>query len=488
MKKSHDAVPYVAFCILLFLVFGRFFEGGYLNPPYLSLHDQNYNSSPSSSQIPAETTKTSFPPKLTPYLTSESTPTPSIAQTLSPSPTPSPIPTPSSKPPELGIYTSSWNFGEFDAKKISSSFDFSQSYYILPSDTQDLYDLKVAQVHALNPNYKFLLYRNCLSVHVGTDEYNYAKAQGWLLKGSDGNYVTESTYNTLYPVDITNSSYQLWLGNLCAQWLAQHPSFDGILADNALKCSSSVFNSMCSAPPINPQTGTYYTDQEILDGCSGILNTIIDKIGTNYILMPNGIWNGATWSSSEGDGYRYILSKVPRLNALQSEGTFGDYTGNWYSENSWHQSVDLISWIQHNFLSEDAGKYFSATCIASVLPSGASTEQVMTYGYCSMMLATEFPSPRNTIDFVLDYSTNLNALSFAQKLRAVDLNEPLGSYYQVNSTSIYCRDFVGGKIIVNPSFNSCTMSLSNNYITFDGELVSGSLTITPHTGVILFNS
>ena len=117
-----------------------------------------------------------------------------------------------------------------------------------------------------NNNNKFLLYRNCLSVQIGTDDYKYAKAQGWLLKGIDGNYVTESNYNTLYPVDITNSSYQLWLGNLFVQWLAQHPSFDGILADNALKCSSLVFNSICSATPINPQTGTYYTDQQILDG------------------------------------------------------------------------------------------------------------------------------------------------------------------------------------------------------------------------------
>jgi hypothetical protein len=41
-----------------------------------------------------------------------------------------------------------------------------------------------------------------------------------------------------------------------------------------------------------------------------MLDTIINAIGSNKMVVANGIWNGAVWNSSMGDSYRYILSKV----------------------------------------------------------------------------------------------------------------------------------------------------------------------------------
>jgi hypothetical protein len=342
------------------------------------------------------------------------------------------------------------------------------------------------QVHALNPNYKFLVYRNVMSIYsFWPDEWNYAKSQGWLLKDINGNYVTES-WTSNYMVDITNQSYQRWLGARLQLWLNQYPAFDGVMADNALKYSAREFDAGGMTRPINPRTGTYFTDTEILDGCAGILNAVIDAIGTSKLLMPNGIWNGAIWWNTwpGGDNYRYVLSKVPRLNCLASEGAFMA-NGQWYSESEWKNSIDFVAWVQDNFLSGYNERYFSGSCTSSRLPSGATSEQVIEYGFASMLLSIKYSSPQNNIDFGIDFSQNPNLLRFVQKLRSVDMIQPLGDYYKITSTAVYARDFVNGKVLINPTGVSYTVTLDGSYTTIDNTIVSGSFTVYAHSGVLL---
>jgi hypothetical protein len=398
---------------------------------------------------------------------------------------------------KVGIYGSSWNFHEYDAGTIAKTFDMSQSWWINPSDTGNQYDAKISQVHALNPNYKFLLYRNCMSVYkYWVDEWNYAKSQGWLLKDANGNYVTESNwgFSENYMVDITSQSYQQWLGAKVESWLVQHSSFDGIYADNSLKCSAQDFEEAAGTRPINPSTGTYFTDQQILDGCIGMLNSIIDAIGTSRLLMPNGIWNGAIWSDSygsQGDNYRYILSRVPRLNCLASEGTFRAYDNQWYSESDWKKSIDFVAWVQDSFLNGHPERCFTAGCSADPLPHDGTTERVMMYGFSSMLLASDYPSPQNTIDFNVAYWNTTQyptELELAQKLRNLDMVQPLNDYYKIASTSVYARDFLKGKVLVNPSSAGYIISLNGTYTDFyDDSTFTSSILVPAHTGIILLN-
>jgi hypothetical protein len=388
---------------------------------------------------------------------------------------------------KIGIYITSWNFNEYNASTIASTFDMSQSA-CSPDWSQHPdwdYTTKMNQVRALNPNYKFLVYRNCISIYnYWVDEWNYAQSQGWLLKDINGSYVTEPWIEN-YMVDITNPAYQRWVATIIKSWIDQY-GFDGVMADNSLKHAAHDFDGCGKTRPINPRTGTYFTDTEILDGCAGMLNAIIDAIGTSKIGCPNGIGSGFVWASSEGDGYRYILSKVNRLNALGSEGTFST-SADWLSETQWKQSVDMVVWIQDNFLAGHPERYFSGACYRGV-PSGATAEQVILYGYCSMLLATKYSSPQNTMDFGFNNHNlpNSNQLQLLQMLRSVDMSEPSGDYYKITSTSVYARDFVRGKVLVNPTDVPYTITLDGSYVTIDGTTISGSLTVYAHSGVVLF--
>jgi hypothetical protein len=391
---------------------------------------------------------------------------------------------------KLGMYVNSWNFREYSVGTIASTFDMSQSHWIDPSDVYNQYDVKMGQVLSQHPDYKFLVYRNAISVSKDwVDQWNYAKSQGWLLKDINGNYVTEGPWSTLYGVDVLNSAYQRWLGSTVSSWLSQHPSFAGVFVDNVMKYNAAIYDYCFNNRPVNPRTGTYFTDSEIRDGMAGVLNAIIDAVGTSKLVIANGINRGAAWWYNPGaDGYRYILSKVPRLSGISSEGTFRAYGDQWYSESDWKMSVDFVAWVQDNFLSVSPERCFSAGCQAQTLPSGATIEQVMEYGFASMLLAVKYSSPMNTIDFMIDYSKSTALVSLAQKLRSVDLAAPLGAYYKIDSTSVYARDFVRGKVLVNPMNLAYTVSLAGVFTTINGVALSGSVTIRPHTGLILLKN
>jgi hypothetical protein len=265
------------------------------------------------------------------------------------------------------------------------------------------------------------------------------------------------------------------------------------MPDNSLYYSAPEFEGKATSRPINPSTHTYFTDREIQDGCAGVLNAIFDAIEPSKLVVANGIWSGFVWNSRLGDGYRYILSKVPRLNGLASEGCFHPmpYGNQWLSETDWLSSVNLVSWIQDNFLN-DPGKYFVAGCPASPpLPSGATTEQVMMYGFCSALLSIKY-SRQNAICFGVEYWNSTEyptELQLVQKLRGLDMVESSGDYYKINSTSVYARDFLKGRVLVNPTDMLYTVLLNETYTDFyDNTTVASSVSMLPHTGKILISS
>jgi hypothetical protein len=387
---------------------------------------------------------------------------------------------------KVGEYTSSWNFNEYNASTITNTFDMSQSWWVGTPPSSSDYSAKMNQVHSLNPDYKALVYRNVQCVYdYWSDEWNYAKSQGWLLKNSAGAYVTETDSSDNYVVDITNSSYQQWLGAKVEQWIQQYPFFDGVFADNSLQYSASSFTQMLSSNPIDPQTGTYYTDQEVLNGFAGCLNAIINAIGSSKVVVANGIWTGTAFFTYGNTGYEYELSQVPKLTGVFSEGCFKDYSSNWYSVSDWLNSVNLVSWIQTNFLGP--GKYFIADCQdgSSIVPLGATQEQVMMYGFGSTLLAVNGASGENNVDFNIG-TYDSTQLQLGQRMQSLNLGQANDTYYQISGTSVYTRDFVGGKVLVNPSSTGYTISLNGIYTNFyDNTIVSSSILVPAHTGIVL---
>lgn len=387
---------------------------------------------------------------------------------------------------KIGMYTASWNFNQFTAETIANTFDMSQSWIL---GTGPEYVAKMNQVHALNPEYKALVYRNVLAIYKSYPydaEWNLATNNGWLLKDPSGKYiVTYSGEN--YMVDIGNSDYQRWVANTIESWIDQSPFFDGVMVDNSLVVSARQWEAVGGGRPINPRTGTYFTDAEVFAGYSQLLNEIIAAVGPSKLVLPNGIWNGELFFGNAG--YRTILSNVPELNALGSEGIFfQSHTTNWYTETGWLKSVDLLVWIQDNFLRGHPERYFNGwvPIDGQSLPVVSNREQLVMFGFCSMMLGAKY-SEQNTIGFGETLHEYLDLITLIQELRSTDMIEPLNDYYKIPYTSVYARDFVAGKVLVNPTDVAYTITLNGSYTTLDGSVVSDSLAVNPHSGILLFN-
>ena len=391
---------------------------------------------------------------------------------------------------KMGVYTASWNFAEYDAQTIANTINMSQSAYVY--DPANDYAAKMNQVHALNPAYKALVYRNVGCVHsYRTEEWDYCYEQGWLLKDANGNYVVNQKWPEDYLVDITNSKYQTWLANLMVSWLQQKPYFDGVMADNSLKRGERDWYGGATERPINPRTGTYFTDDEILTGLGNLLNKLQTAIGPK-VLLSNGIWSGNAFYSHPNT-YTKSLSIASNITGLFSESLFiASYFPNvlWLYESEWRQSLDLVVWVRDNFMAGHPERYFVGWCPATStnnaeLAQPGAREQVTMFGYCSVLLGAGTVGTYVT-GFGIGLEDYPNLMVLAEKLQSIDMIKPLNDYYKIPSTSIYARDFTKGKVLVNPTDVSYTVTLDGSYTTFDNNIVSGSLTISGHTGVILF--
>jgi hypothetical protein len=384
----------------------------------------------------------------------------------------------------VGFYASSWNFKRLTAEQIASSFDMSQSWCL---STGVEYVAKMNQVKVLDPAYKALVYRNVLAIYRSypyDSEWDWANSNGWLLKDANGNYlVTWSGEN--YMADITNRGYQMWVANTIKSWIQQYSFFDGVMVDNSLFVNARQWESIGGGRAVNPRTGAYFTDDEVLTGCTQLLNEIISAVGPSKLVLPNGIWNGDLFFGNAG--YNTVLSSVTGLNALGSEAPFYEYKGQWYTEEQWLSSIDMIVYVQDNFLKGHPERRFNAWCSIDegygLLPPGTTKEQLMMFGFCSMLLGIE-NADQNFIGFGEDLDLFPDLVTQLQKVSVLDIGVPSSGYYK--NGSAYTRDFSNCIVFVNPTSTICTVTLQGVLRTLDGSTVQGNMQIGSHTGVLLF--
>jgi hypothetical protein len=379
----------------------------------------------------------------------------------------------------VNFYACSYSFSEYtNASIIGATYGLSQSWYA-PQDAN--YAVRIEQAKAANPNYKALIYRDIAHVYsYWTDEWNTAQANGWLLKDASGNYVLDSGYSTNYYVDIGNPAYQQWVAQKIESWLTSYPYFDGVFADDGLAVNTA-WEYYATSTPINPRTGSPWTNNEIENAYVGLENAIKAAIG-NKVLVCNGLWSGddfSYWQASFLD----LLSRSS-LDGAMAEGCWYQNGGQWETLTQWQESLNFTAQLQSYFGSKPNGAFVQCDFSNDGVPSGATPSQLLLYGYCSSLLTSQ--NNKNYLGVMAETSSpDTTLISLMQTLNAVSFGSSVSSYYQVSGTGLYVRDFQNAKVIVNPSSSTYNIQLSSQYYTLDGSAVSGSYSIAPYTGVVL---
>lgn len=344
---------------------------------------------------------------------------------------------------------------------------------------------QVSKIHALNPDHVCLVYRNGRLIWTSGPEYIPEEYQlfvnnNWLLKDSNGNYVTFG--KTTLMIDVGNPSLQQWVANWFKAYIDSSGA-DGAYLDSFVPNLEMAYGA--SATPINPRTGNPWTAQEFKQAAIDMVNKISDTTGKP--AFSNSCYSGDQFyrSSYQSTLLDYLLNS--RITGLHSEGWISTWNDpEWYSEEKWLKGINMAVWMEDNFLSKGNKIFWTTAENAAViwypegeevLPGGVTKEQYITYCYASRLLATK--NDGNYMNFGLYMPQH-----YPQSLFEVNIGSPFGNYYK--NGNLYIRQFTDGLVIVNPTYSSQQFSVNEAYKNaVDGVSVSSSLTVLPHTGIIL---
>ena len=370
-------------------------------------------------------------------------------------------------------YTSTYSFAGIDAETVAELFDMCQIWGTSASAE------KIEQIKEIRPDFIALLYRNTRDIYNYSDEWQMALDNDWILKDENGQLVYTTIYPTDYFADIGNPQYQQWVANWIKEKIDQY-GFDGVFADNSLAAWASEYFWGKSATPINPRTGAPWTDEECRQALIQLHREIKNAIGSQ-LLACNGIYEGSRFWRRY-DGYTEILSNSP-LDGIMSEGLLYAKNGIWRSEAQWLDCLNLLVWVQNNFLKDHPNRVFVPVSTASgvTLPAGCTSEQLALYGFASTLLGVN--NSQNYL--ILAHPDDpLSFINFVQDLHNINVGFPINDYYLIAGTHVYARDFSNVKVLVNPTSNSYPIDLQGTFKTLDGEIVT-EVTMEDHTGIIL---
>jgi hypothetical protein len=374
------------------------------------------------------------------------------------------------------LISGSYNSASFIASKADLYVCHYDSGWIVP------------QIHSLRPDLVVLLYRNLRAISENSPEWQLALNNNWILKDANGNFLYDVKIPSLFLVDKGNPSYQEW----AAQWLKRYIDqygFDGVYEDCSgypwigENCFDSNWWAGWAGVPVNPLTGNGYTDQEWRNAEISLANKIKSYIDSK-LLIQNGVFCGSFFFKRP---YSDILLQS-RVDGTVSEGWMLDLNqAQWYTESQWQDAINFELWMGNNLFPQKSAGTFMAVCqnaapldeSAAFLPAGCTNSQYALFVYGSLLLGVT-----TTGDIYLNLGLYSDTY-YVQNLHAIDVGLPTNDYYVISGTHVYTRDFTNAKVIVNPTNISYTAILGGTYQSTDGTSIGSSITVYPHTAVIL---
>ncbi len=342
---------------------------------------------------------------------------------------------------------------------------------------------KIPSIESSKSSQITLLYRNVRVVYNYAQEFQTFLNNNWILKDAYGNLIRSTGDPSQYIVDKGSPSYQQWVASWINNYVYQY-GYDGVFLDCSIypTAEENLWGTNAyTTGAINPRTGRIYTDEEHKQAEIALINRIKYTIGAK-LVVGNGVYEGERFFQRDYDDI--LLNSM--IDGVVSEGWLMTYDNPyWYSEDKWLENVKFASWLETNFLSR--GKIFIPAMQnvepydggGTRLPSGATAEQYAIYGFSSLLLAAT-KSGSTYINF-----GSYMLREYPQSMFKIELGVPTGNYYIIPGTHVYTRDFTKTKILVNPTYTAYTVYLDGTYRTPEGQTLSSSITMYPHTGSIL---
>jgi hypothetical protein len=285
----------------------------------------------------------------------------------------------------------------------------------------------------------------------------------WFAKDANNHRIT-SPYD-FYLMDPSNPEWVNFVKERCVEWRA-YSGYDGCFLDTM--GIAPTLPGYESALPINKVTGKPWTAPDWLKATTHIADEARKAVAPKLLLIQG---------TAQGD--RYYSSANPTSQLLNgSDGSMIEMflrtpeasVTKFPPEARWKQDVDMVA--DHGA----RGKYVLAT---TKLWSKATPEQYDQWHEYALG------------SFLLGFNGRGGAFVFLRGKLITDspqigalIGSPSTTTYARNAKGYYERSFANGKVFVNPTKTSYTISLGGSYKTLKGVTVT-SITLAPNRGAVL---
>jgi len=330
----------------------------------------------------------------------------------------------------------------------------------------------IDEMHSSNPESEVIVYYDFMNILSGTSLYQQALNNNWILKNEYGEVIYAQTNPENKVVDRGSQSYRQYVANWVRDQIQE--GFDGVYADNAIQLYPPI-DWTISELPVNPRTGNLYTDQEWFDDTKGFIDYIKNAVPQAKMVTNGALFNGRSFYRDQPLYQSYLATA--KTDSVFIEGMFNNF-GTMYSETDWIKSVDLIIWMQNNYLNNPSKSLVIWSQARSGIPDDVSRDQMSTFIYTSSLLGIS----KTEQNYVSCHGNMASA--FTQSLYEIPLGLPEESYHIISGTKIYEREFTKVRVLVNPTTSSYTINLGKQYRNMNGNIVT-SITLGKYSGAIL---
>lgn len=323
----------------------------------------------------------------------------------------------------------------------------------------------VAAMRRANPRLRLLAYMDA-TMTPGSASY----PASWYLHDANGDYVKTLLWgqNTMDPA---NPGWIRSRQETCRSLLISS-HYDGCLLD---VIGPSVVNNsgFTTGVPINPRTGKPYTSNQWMHDTGAIADAVRSYVPAGTLIYGNNIGDGTAYYDPAAPTSRL----VSHYDGVQTEGFLrpgrGPLPGSYPDESTFLLNLREVADV--------AARGKQMLVITKTWNTGTAAEKKawQRFSAASFLLVAD---GSQRFSFLPD-----EALTPATYYPWYDapIGSPTGAYRHAAS-GVYRRDFATGRVFVNPTASSITVTVEPGFVDVtNGASAGGTVVIAPHSGLIL---
>jgi hypothetical protein len=355
-----------------------------------------------------------------------------------------------------GSGNTNWDPGRTLALRQAREFDIVIAH-------EGTYDNHVSAMKAANPNVRLFVYvQGMFTPETGLPS-------SWYARNRSGAKIKSETFGT-YLMNPKSIGWRDDRLKECRHDLSVS-HYDGCFLDSL--GPTGVNGEALTSLPINPSTNNVYTRREWLAATETVAERVRSALTPTPVIM-NGLVDGPGYFNSSGPTERLLDGALGGMSEafIRAAGTGASkYKG----EVAWKNDVDMLA---------DAGLRSSgniAFAITKVWCAASDSQVNSLHRYALGSFLLGYRPGHAYFQFRSDHD-----LTRPYAYEDVVLGTPSSSYFRTNG--LYVRNFQYGKVIVNPTTSSHSISLTRRYKDLSGVLRSGSISLGAHSAQILKNA